>query len=110
MLPNKLGCNMFYKVLENVNNQTSKNDNEKNKKHTNIQSNKRSIKQTIRQAHHQSNQTKTNKQNEKTRNKKPYISNYATPDRPPPAAAMLSVAIVLVIGSIDTLTDNIDCL
>ena len=29
----------------------------------------------------------TEKQNEKTRNKKPYIKNYATPDRPPPAAA-----------------------
>ena len=25
----------------------------------------------------------------KTRNKKPYIKNYATPDRPPPAAVML---------------------
>ena len=63
-------------------------------KHTNIQSNKRSIKQTINQAHHQSNQTiKERKQTNPK--KKPYIKNYATPDRPPPAAAMLQEGICL---------------
>ena len=52
---------------------------------TKDQSSKQSDKHTINQI-----KRTTKKQNEKTRNKKPYIKNYATPDRPPPAAAMLS--------------------
>ena len=79
-----------------TNNQTSQKDNEQNKKHTNIQTKKRSIKQTIRQAHHQTNQ-KNNK--EKTR-KKPkqetLHKKYATPDRPPPAAAMLTQISIVI--------------
>ena len=42
----------------------------------------------INQAHHQSNQRNKERKQKKTK-KKPYIKNYATPDRPPPAAAML---------------------
>ena len=37
------------------------------------------------------------KENEKTPKKKPYIKNYATPDRPPPAAAMLKSTKVGVL-------------
>ena len=98
----KLESNMFYNLLEYVENmqgtinethkqtiKQAKRTTNNQKTHTNIQSNKRSIKQTINQAHHQSNQTiKERKQTNPK--KKPYIKNYATPDRPPPAAAMLA--------------------
>ena len=97
----KLESNMFYNLLEYVENmqgtinethkqtiKQAKRTTNNQKTHTNIQSNKRSIKQTINQAHHQSNQTiKERKQTNPK--KKPYIKNYATPDRPPPAAVML---------------------
>ena len=78
--------------MKHTNKQSNKQKGQRTiKKHTNIQSNKRSIKQTINQAHHQSNQTiKERKQTNPK--KKPYIKNYATPDRPPPAAAMLTTS------------------
>ena len=99
----KLESNMFYNLLEYVENmqgtinethkqtiKQAKRTTNNQKTHTNIQSNKRSIKQTLNQAHHQSSQTiKERKQTNPK--KKPYIKNYATPDRPPPAAAMLVV-------------------
>ena len=44
----------------------------------------KTTKQTINQ-----NKRSAKKENEKTPKKKPYIKNYATPDRPPPAAVML---------------------
>ena len=50
---------------------------------------KHSIKQTIHQAHHQSNQTVSKERKQTSPKKKPYIKNFATPDRPPPAAVML---------------------
>ena len=59
---------MFYNILEHVE-----------------VSNKKSIKHTINQIKKQ-----TKKENNKNSKKKPYIKNYGTPDRPPPAAAMLT--------------------
>ena len=66
----KLESNMFYNLLEYVENmqgtinethkqtiKQAKRTTNNQKTHTNIQSNKRSIKQTISQAQHQSNQT-----------------------------------------------------
>ena len=47
-------------------------------------SNKKSIKHTINQM------KEAKKENDKKTKKKPYIKNYATPDRLPPAAAMLA--------------------
>ena len=52
---------------------------------------KHSIKQTIHQAHHQSNQTVSKERKQTSPKKKPYIKNFATPDRPPPAAVMLEI-------------------
>ena len=84
----KLESNMFYNLLEYVENmQGTSNETHKQtikqakrttnnqKTHTNIQSNKRSI-------------------NQSNSKKKPYIKKYATPDRPPPAAVMLVVVSV----------------
>ena len=51
---------------------------------THKQSSKQSIKHTIKQI-----KQSATKDNEQTTKKKPYIKKYATPDRPPPAAAML---------------------
>ena len=59
------------------------------KAHTNIQSNKRSIKQTTKQAHHQSNQTNNKERKRKNPKEETLYKKLATPDRPPPAAAML---------------------
>ena len=58
---------------------------------TNIRSNKRSIKQTTNKEPSIQPNEQQRKKTKKNPNKKPYIKNYATPDRPPPAAAMLQM-------------------
>ena len=103
----KLESNMFYNLLEYVENmqgtinethkqtikQAKRTTNNQNT-HTNIQSNKRSIKQTTKQAHHQSNQTHSKERKRKNPKEETLYKNLATPDRPPPAAVMLLYSII----------------
>ena len=58
-------------------------------KQTNNQTNKQSINQTNNQANKQSIKPSNKQRTQKTQKKTPYIKKLATPDRPPPAAAML---------------------